>query len=288
MKNVSIIGTGRLGTSLAHALAKKGFRIRTLADKSLKAARQSLKIVGRGKATARWLRAADDADIIFLCLPDEELHQAVAALARERRDWQGKYVFHTSGITSSSVLRPVKRQGAQVASFHPVQSFPSKETAPEHFKNIYFGIEGDSQALAIAKKIIDRLGGKPLPIKPEGKPVYHAACSMASNLFIPLFDLACELLQAAGIRGQKAADVLIPLVEGTLQNVKHFDGKKALTGPIARGDAWTLQHHLGALQKFPAAREAYRVLGRRALALAEKKKIPPSKFRALKDLLEEK
>jgi len=288
MNTVSIIGTGRLGTSLALALSKKRWTIRSLADKSPSAAKESRKIVGAGKATADWLGAAANAAVLFLCIPDEEIEKTAAGLARGGVDWRGKVVFHTSGILSSKTLEALKRRGAYVASFHPIQSFSSKRTPPERFKNIYYGVEGDSRALSIAKKIVRRLGGRPLLIKPHDKPLYHAACSMASNLFVPLFDLSCELLHAAGIKGRKAGLVLFPLIEGTLQNVKHLDAETALTGPIARGDEQAVKRHMRALQKFPEALRAYKILGGRALELAQKKRIPASKIRALKKRLEEK
>ncbi len=288
MKTVSFIGTGRLGTSLALALFKKGWTIRCLADKSLSAAKESRKIVGAGEATDDWTGAAEGSAVLFLCIPDENIERTAAALARSKVDWERKIVFHTSGILSSKTLEPVKRRGAFVASFHPVQSFPSKRTPPGRFKNIYFGIEGDGPALARAKEIARRLGGRPLLLRPQDKPLYHTACSMASNLFVPLFDMSCRLLQAIGIKSKMASSVLLPLVEGTLQNVKHFDRKTALTGPMARGDEQTIQGHLRALQRFPDALRAYQILGREALRLAVRKKVPASKIRALKKRLEEK
>jgi predicted short-subunit dehydrogenase-like oxidoreductase (DUF2520 family) len=288
MNTFSIIGTGRLGTSLALALSKKGWTIRSLADKSLSAAKESQKIIGAGKATADWLGAAADASVLFLCIPDEEMEAAAARLARSGLEWSGKVVFQTSGLLSSSTLKPLKRRGASIASFHPIQSFSSKKTPAGRFKDIYYGLEGDARALSIAKKIVRHLGGRTLLIRPQHKPLYHAACSMASNLLVPLFDLSCELLHAAGIKGRKAGQVLFPLVEGTLQNVKHLDVKTALTGPIARGDEQTVKRHMRALRKFPEARRAYQILGGRALQLAKKKRIPASKIRALKKRLEEK
>jgi len=288
MNTFSIIGTGRLGTSLAFALSKKGWTIHSLADKSLSAARGSRKIVGAGRATADWLGAAADASVLFLCIPDEGIKAAAARLARGGADWSGKVVFQTSGILSSNSLQPLKRRGASIASFHPIQSFSSKRTPAGRFKNIYYGVEGDARALSTAQKIIRRLGGRTLLIRPQNKPLYHAACSMASNLFVPLFDLSCELLHAAGIKGRKAGQALFPLVEGTLQNVKHLDAETALTGPIARGDEQTVERHLDALQKFPEALRAYKILGGRALRLAKKKGLPASKIRALKKRLEEK
>lgn len=288
MNTFSIIGTGRLGTSLALALSKQGWTLRWLADKSLSAAQESRKIVGAGKATTDWRGAAADATVLFLCIPDEKIEKTAAGLARGRVNWRGKFVFQTSGILSSKTLEPLRRRGASVASFHPIQSFSSKRSPADRFKNIYYGVEGDSRALSIAKKIVRRLGGKTLLIKPQDKPLYHAACSMASNLFVPLFDLSCELLRAAGIKGRKAGQVLFPLVEGTLQNVKHLDGETALTGPIARGDEQTVNRHLRALRKFPEALRVYKILGGRALRLAQKKRISASKIRALKKRLEEK
>jgi len=288
MKTFSIIGTGRLGTPLALALSKKGWTIRSLADKSLSAAQESRKIVGAGKATAGWLAAAADASVLFLCIPDEEIEKTAVRLARGGVDWRGKVVFQTSGILSSKALKPLKRRGASIASFHPIQSFSSKRTPVARFKDIYYGVEGDSQALSLAKKIVHRLGGRTLLIRPQNKPIYHAACSMASNLFVPLFDLSCGLLHAAGIKGRKAGQVLFPLVEGTLQNVKHLDVEAALTGPISRGDERTVERHLRVLQKFPEALRAYKILGGRALQLAKKKGLPASKIRALKKQLEEK
>jgi predicted short-subunit dehydrogenase-like oxidoreductase (DUF2520 family) len=42
-----------------------------------------------------------------------------------------------------------------------------------------------------------------------------------------------------------------------------------LTGPIRRGDTGTVARHLAALANDPALAELYRVLGRRALGLAQ-------------------
>jgi hypothetical protein len=65
--------------------------------------------------------------------------------------------------------------------------------------------------------------------------------------------------------------MLWPLAEGTLQSVKQLDRASALTGPISRGDVETVRRHLRALEKFPAARKIYRVLGAEALRLARRR-----------------
>jgi predicted short-subunit dehydrogenase-like oxidoreductase (DUF2520 family) len=157
-----------------------------------------------------------------------------------------------------------------------------------HFKDISIGLEGDPKAMARANTLARKLGACPILLKEKDKIIYHAACSMASNLFISLFDMACELLRSAGISNARALKILLPLAQGTLQNVKHFEGARALTGPLARGDAETVRKHLEALKSFPAARRAYKILGAQALELTEKKNIPSKKIKILKNLLEEK
>ena len=49
MMNVSIIGAGRVGTSLGYALSKKGYRIKALSCKTTSSAKESRKIIGEGK-----------------------------------------------------------------------------------------------------------------------------------------------------------------------------------------------------------------------------------------------
>ena len=84
---------------------------------------------------------------------------------------------------------------------------------------------------------------------------------------------------------EDALGILLPLVQGTLQNVKSFGPEMALTGPVVRGDVATVRKHLEALKRDPAAREVYAVLGKRILGLAARRGLPAGRVRALKRLL---
>jgi predicted short-subunit dehydrogenase-like oxidoreductase (DUF2520 family) len=288
MKDVAIIGTGRLGTSLARALARAGHRLVGLADADLKAARRARRIVGQGQATNDPGRAARDAEVVFLCVPDEAIRPVAAKLARSLVDWRGKTVFQTSGLTPAAALRPLRLRGASTASFHPIQSFPRPTMPPARFRRIFIGIEGDRGAVSTGRRIIRTLGARPLPLRGCDKAMYHAACSVASNLFVPLFDLACEVLERAGIAASRTEKVLLPLLEGTLQSVKQINRTNALTGPLARADAASVRRHLRTLRSVPRAKAAYRLLGKQALAVLTKKGMPAREVRRLRALLEEK
>ena len=287
MKEISIIGTGRLGTSLAAALARRQFRIKAISDRDSSSARESRRIIGQGRVFSDNSRAAAAADIVFLCLPDDVLGGESAILASSDVDWVGKYVLHTSGLLTSAALSPLKKRGALIASAHPIQAFSSKRTAPSHFRGIFWGIEGSPKAVSIGAGIAMSLGGRILRLRAGQKPLYHAACVMASNYLVVILDQAAALLREAGVSGEKALRALYPLAEGTLQNVKSLDASRALTGPIARGDARSVEAHLTALEPFPRVNLAYRALGRLALGSALRQSLPARSVKALRRLLED-
>ena len=83
-----------------------------------------------------------------------------------------------------------------------------------------------------------------------------------------------------------AYHVLLPLVQGTLQNVKNFDAGKALTGPIVRGDTESIKEHLEALDKQPELRDIYIKIAHQSLQIVKReKKLSKEKFKALEALL---
>ena len=285
MAEIVIIGAGRLGTSLGRALAGKGHIIRALTCRRKGSAAESRAIIGQGIALTDNAAAARRGAVIFLCLPDEEIHRVASRLARSRVDWTGKTVFHTSGLLPSRVLEPLKKKGAAVASLHPGQSFSSKKAPPSHFRGITFGLEGDKEALVLARRLVRQLGGRALVIPEDAKPFYHAALSFASNFLVVLLDTAAGLLKEAKIPGGSATRMLFPLLQGTLRNVKELDTARSLTGPLVRGDTVTVGAHLKELKRLPRYAELYRNLSLMGLEMARKSGLSSRKVRALKSRL---
>ena len=288
MIDVAIIGAGNLGTALGSALSKKGYRIRALSCQTLSSVRKSLQIIGEGRALTDNMQTAREGKLIFICVPDSEIIKVVKELAGKSLSWRGKYVLHCSGLHSAEVLNPLKDKGAFTASLHPVQSFSQRKGGLEQFEGIYFGLEGGDKALDLAQKIAADLGGYSIMIRGKDKALYHAACSVASNFLVIVLDVAVSLLKFIGFEEAQASEIVLPLVQGTLQNIKKFNIETSLTGPIIRGDKESVETHLDALRKFPAYREIYRSLAIQALEIAKKKKLAPDKIKALKSLLDRK
>jgi predicted short-subunit dehydrogenase-like oxidoreductase (DUF2520 family) len=288
MTDIVIIGAGRLGTSLGRALVRKGHKLRALTCRRKESAAESRAIIGQGRAMTDNAAAARLGDIIFICLPDDELARVASRLVRSRVEWRGKTVFHTSGLLPARVLEPVKKRGASVASFHPAQAFRGKRTPPSHFRGISFGLEGDRKAVTAARRLVHELGGRPVIIPEGGKPFYHAALSFASNFLVVLLDAAAVLMEQAGIPRNRAARTLLPLLQGTLRNVNKLDTVGSLTGPLVRGDRVSIQTHLDALKRLPQYAKVYRELSLLGLEMARERGLGPKKVRALKTRLEDK
>jgi predicted short-subunit dehydrogenase-like oxidoreductase (DUF2520 family) len=285
MIEIAILGAGRLGTTLGRALAEKDYTITALTCRRKKSAAESRAIVGQGRALTDNVAAARPAGVVFICVPDEAIAGLASRLARSRVDWTGKTVFHTSGLLPARVLEPLRKRGASIASFHPVQAFPSKTTRPDHFRGVAFGLEGDRDAVALAGVFARKLGGRIFIIPEEAKPFYHAALSIASNFLVVLLDAAARLLKEANVPQDEAAGMLLPLLQGTLHNVKELNTEASLTGPLVRGDAASIKAHLEALERWPRYADVYKKLSLLGLEMVRKRGLNAQKFEALKDLL---
>lgn len=289
MNNISIIGAGRLGTSLGAALLKKGFKIKALSCKTLSSAKKSRDIIGQGDFSTNNIQTARSGDIVILSVPDDEIEKVVKELVSSDLKWPKKFVFHCSGLLPSDILRPLKAKGALIGSVHPIQSFSQKNMDLKTFEGIYFGLEGNKEAIALSLKIVHKLGSHSIIIKAKDKSLYHAASSIASNFFVVQLDAAVFLLEQLGIQEDLALQILLPLVKGTLHSVKKFKLRSSLTGPVIRGDYKSIKMHLEALRSYPPYYETYQKLAVQALEIAKREnRLSHQKIKALKTLLEEK
>lgn len=267
---VSIIGAGRLGTTLAVALASKGYSIRSVVARRSSSARKAAGFLdGETQALAvKQLDLLRPAHLFLIATPDDQIPRVAAQLARlEVARAPKPTALHTSGALSAAVLAPLRDRGWSTGSIHPLISVSDAVQGVAALRGAFWSVEGDKAALRSAKAIVRDLGGKSFSIRSEDKPLYHAAAVMSAGNVVALFDVALEMLVQCGLSRKTARSILVPLIASTVRNLESKDPADALTGTFARGDMETVKLHLGALKRNKEALELYRLLGRRSLKL---------------------
>ncbi|HEY8411315.1 MAG TPA: Rossmann-like and DUF2520 domain-containing protein, partial [Pyrinomonadaceae bacterium] len=204
----------------------------------------------------------------LISVPDDQIANVAAKLNQLELD-RKPVALHTSGALSSEVLSPLRAKGWSTASIHPLISV-SDPTAS--IKGAFWSVEGDANAVRMAKTLVRDLGGDSFSIRTADKPLYHAAAVMTSGHVTALFDVALEMLVECGLTRQTARRILQPLLASTVQNLETKDPAHALTGTFSRGDIETVKRHLAAIKqhKLADALELYCRLGKRSLKVTKK------------------
>jgi predicted short-subunit dehydrogenase-like oxidoreductase (DUF2520 family) len=236
MREIAIIGDGRMGRALSHALRAAG--------------RHVTGPLGRKPDVG-------DHEVVLLCVPDGEIATAARAVPARA----GRLVGHVSGATT---LAPVEEAGHTAFSVHPLMT----ATGPgARFDGAGAAIAGSTPAaLEVARDLATTLGMRPFTVPDEDRVAYHAAASIASNFLLTIQAAAERLL------GQDRA-VLVPLVRATVESWEELGAERALTGPISRGDEGTVARQRAAIAErapellpmFDALAEATRGLAKGAV-----------------------
>jgi len=226
---------------------------------------------------------ADNTDFVFVTTPDD----AIPVVVNEVRWHSGQYVVHCSGADSLDVLEPARIVGAQVGSFHPLQTFAGIQKAIDNLPGSTFALEAEGTLLDILKEMAVKLEGHWIKLRSGDKAAYHTAAVMSCNYLVTLVKLSTDLWQSFGISREQAIQALLPLLKGTINNLENLGIPKALTGPIARGDVGTVQIHLNTLKETaPAIIPAYCELGLQTIPVAVAKgKITESQAMELEKIL---
>ena len=262
--SVAIVGPGRLGRALALELRRAGYRISEIVSRDTTASKRKARELARkvdGQASTSDT-ACLDADLIWFCVPDQEIaaasHQLASAIV-----WKKKIVFHSSGALASDELKALRRRGASAASVHPLMTFVSGSIPS--LQGVPFAVEGDATAVRAARRIVRNLGGEAFTIRKQHKAAYHAWGAFTSPLLVATLVTGERLARAAGLSAVEARKKLLPIVKQTIRNYEALGPAGAFSGPIVRGDVETVRKHLQVLRRVPQAKHVYLALARAAL-----------------------
>ena len=265
IKSLAIVGPGRVGRALGQRLRENGWRITVVAARSQASAKRGVRFIGGGRPVVGIPITVAASSNILITVPDDAIANVAGELARNAgQELRGRVVLHTSGAMDACVLDVLRGCGASVGSMHPMQTFNGVSVPPLESK--VFAIEGDESAVRVARKIARLLGGVPVAISADKKPLYHAAGAFAAGLMLALEEAGVRMLMAAGLKRREAQRALVSLSRQVLDHYEKLGPQKAWTGPLARGDFGVVAAHEKVLEEMPPEfLEAYRAVSRLAV-----------------------
>ena len=257
---ISIVGPGRLGTSLARSLYAAGYEIAEVVYRPGASARGARALAKELQAEAL-VYPEQYAPVVLLCVGDSQLGAVSQELANW--PWKRRVALHTSGAMTSDVLVLLRTKGAAIGSMHPMMSFVRGATTS--LKNVSFALEGDARARRIARGMVRDVGGHSFELEKSAKPLYHAFGAFTSPLLIATLAAGERVARKAGLSKAQARAAVGPIVAQTLKNYLEKGSAEAFSGPLVRGDVATIRKHLEVLRSEPKVRQAYIALVRCAL-----------------------
>lgn len=266
---VGVISAGRVGTALGQAWERAGHLVvatSAISDASRRRAADRLPeavVVPPDEVAAR-------ADLLLLAVPDDALVGLVSGLASTDAVRPGQIVVHTAGAWGVGVLEPLRRLGALPLALHPAMTFTGHPEDTARLVSCCFGVTAlDEPGWAVGQALVLEVGAEPVRVAEADRAAYHAALAHGANHLVTLVRDAVQVLESVTTGGVPAERLLSPLLSAALDNALRH-GDRALTGPVARGDAATVATHLRVLREVdPELAEVYRALSRRTAQRAQ-------------------
>ncbi len=255
-KKIVIIGAGKISYSLTEALINSGYKITSIISRKKESARK-LAIKFGIKTFSNKIDDFYAKDcLVFVCVPDNQIENAAIELSITNKSLKNNLYVHLSGALDSSVLYPLRKKGAKTASFHIMQTFPSRKPVP--IKGCFAAIETNDKEtekflFALAKKLLL----KPFKLKTGEKVFYHIAGVFVSNFMVGNFYTAGKIFDMKSFNFVRLMETI---TKATFDNIKNDGAEKALSGPVERGDIKTITAHINALKKISSKRKSYTFL----------------------------
>ena len=138
--------------------------------------------------------------------------------------------------------------GAIPLAIHPAMTFTGTSVDVARLVGTPFAVTAAAPFLPIAQALVVEMGGEPVVVAEEDRPLYHAGLAHGANFIAGITVQTTRILAEAGI--ENPALYVRPLLEGVA----------GISGPAARGDAGTITAHarsLGAREGLSGERDTY-------------------------------
>jgi predicted short-subunit dehydrogenase-like oxidoreductase (DUF2520 family) len=252
MSTVILVGPGRAGLSLLLAMQHAGHVVRAVVARDRHQAAAAAAMLDT--AAVEWATPLPAADLVVLGVRDDAIAEVAEAVAPTAADVTA--AVHLSGLAGLDVMAPLAASGVAVGSFHPLQTLPDPQSGADRLRRAWIAVDAATDSLRHSlQELAESIGATPFDVDSESRAAYHAAAAAAANFPLAALAMAEDLFAAAGVPFEAAQ----PLVAAVMENAFTMGPRRALTGPVARGDIGTVQSQLEAVRRYaPQWEDAFR------------------------------
>lgn len=241
--SVSIIGTGTVASSLAHALLAKGIKVNEIYSRTLARAKKLSGEIPGSNAKNSLDFVTSESDIFIFAISDD----AIEKVSKQVLLPQGTILAHTSGTVSMNIL-----EQSHSGIFYPLQTFTNSKKVD--FEKVPILIDGKNQTvIEELTKLAGLLSKEVKTITESERQKLHIAAVFASNFTNRMLASAEEILKDTSLD----LKIFESLVKESIQNAFNSNPDHALTGPAKRGDKKTIDSHIKQLENKPQLKEIY-------------------------------
>lgn len=247
---IVLIGAGNVGYHLGKKLHQEGFNIIQVFSRQRDKAKKVAELI-EAEAITELSLISKKADLYILAVHDDAIKNISKTMVEN--GLKDKLIVHTSGATPMSVFNQtgINRFGV----FYPLQTFSILKEP--NFNEIPFCIDANNQGslkelIALAKKC----SSKVYVINDKERAVLHVAAVFVNNFTNHLYKIAYEILRNENLE----FEILMPLIEETVNKIKNNNPSDMQTGPAIRGDEETIKKHLQYLKSNPDCQKIYKML----------------------------
>ncbi len=244
MKQVVIIGSGNVATSLAHGLASR-CEVAQIYSRTLAHAQALAGDIGCENATDDLSALVPDADVYIIAVRDDVIADVIAATRDNGALW-----VHTSGSKSIDLFADHR---ARYGVLWPMQSFSRQVVTP--LDDVHFFAEANNEAALVELMELGSLmSSHVIEADSDKRRWLHIASVFSCNFANHMWTLAYELLTEQDL----PFEAMMPLIRTTVEKLDGLTPGESQTGPAIRHDNQVIERHLSMLEG--DKHEIYRML----------------------------
>jgi len=211
---IGIIGMGHVGPVIGSALRAVGHQIVAVSASS-EASRERADAMLPGVPIATPEEVVRRSEVVVVAVPDDQIGPLVRGLA-DLGAWQsGHIVIHLSGASGVGLLSAAAGAGAIPLAIHPAMTFTGTSVDVARLVGTPFAVTAAAPFLPIAQALVVEMGGEPVVVAEEDRPLYHAGLAHGANFIAGITVQTTRILAQAGI--ENPALYVRPLLEAALE-----------------------------------------------------------------------